>query len=178
VQRIAHTLGERVKRSDAYAKLARLRLNALPHYALYKTLDDRWLSIGIVSEHKFWVALCDALEMPRVRGLPLLARVATASTLRRMIARAVRRRTLAEWLDVIDRTSLPVAPVLTVPEALADPQLATRQHHVTTDGRADDSLLTCAPSALVATAVTPAPDLGADTDDVLTSLDGRSVRKG
>jgi crotonobetainyl-CoA:carnitine CoA-transferase CaiB-like acyl-CoA transferase len=178
VQRIAHTLGERVKRSDAYAKLARLRLNALPHYALYKTLDDRWLSIGIVSEHKFWVALCDALEMPRVRGLPLLARVAAAPTLRRMISRAVRRRTLAEWLDVIDRTSLPVAPVLTVPEALADPQLAARQHHVRTDGRAEDSLLACAPSALVARAVTPAPDLGADTDDVLASLDGRSARKG
>jgi crotonobetainyl-CoA:carnitine CoA-transferase CaiB-like acyl-CoA transferase len=173
VQRIADTLGERVKRSDAYAKLARMRLHALPHYALYRTLDDRWLSVGIVGEHKFWVALCDALDLPRVRSLPLLARVAAAPTLRRMIARALRRRTLAEWLNVLDRTRLPVAPVLTVPEALADPQLAGRQNHIASGEASDASLLVCAPPALVARPLTAAPDLGADTDDVLAGLVGR-----
>ena len=173
VQRVADTLGERVKRSDAYAALSRLRLHALPHYALYRTFDDRWLSIAIVSEHKFWVALCDALELPRVRGLPLLARVAAASTLRRMIARAVRKRTLAEWLNVLDRRSLPVAPVLTVPEALADAHLAGRQNHVASrEGTVDASLLVCAPPALVARPLTAAPELGADTDEVLASLAG------
>ena len=178
VQRMADTLGERVKRSNAYARLARLRLHALPHYALYRTSDDRWLSIGIVSEHKFWVALCDALELPRVRSLPMLARVAAAPTLRRMIARAVRRRTLAEWLNALDRRSLPVAPVLTVPEALADPQLAGRQNHVASgDGAADGSPLVCAPPALVARSLTAAPDLGVDTDVVLASLGDGSVRR-
>jgi len=174
VQRIADTLGERVKRSDAYAKLARLRLHALPHYALYRTFDDRWLSIGIVSEHKFWVALCDALELPRIRGLPLLARVAAAATLRRMISRAIRRRTLAEWLDVLDRRSLPVAPVLTVPESLADPHLAGRQRHVVSG---DATLLQCAPPALVAQPLTAAPDLGANTDEVLASLGNGAARR-
>jgi crotonobetainyl-CoA:carnitine CoA-transferase CaiB-like acyl-CoA transferase len=178
VQRIADTLGDRVKRSDAYAKLARLRLHALPHYALYRTFDDRWLSIGIVGEHKFWVALCDALQLPRVRSLPLLARVAAASTLRRMIARAVRKRTLAEWLNVLDRRTIPVAPVLTVPEALADPHLAGRQHHVTSiDGAPDPSLLVSAPPALVARPLPAAPDLGADTDEVLASLGDHAVRR-
>jgi crotonobetainyl-CoA:carnitine CoA-transferase CaiB-like acyl-CoA transferase len=176
VQRIADTLGERVKRSDAYAKLARLRLHALPHYALYRTFDDRWLSIGIVGEHKFWVALCDALELPRVRSLPLLARVAAAPTLRRMISRAVRRRTLAEWLNVLDRRTLPVAPVLTVPEALADPHLAGRQNHVSSSDGASASLLTCAPPALVARPLTTAPDLGADTAEILASLRAGAAR--
>ena len=97
-----------------------------------------------------------------------------------MISRAVRRRTLAEWLEVLDRTSVPVAPVLTVPEALADPQLAARQHRVTGShaGGEDGALFGCAPAALVSQALSPAPDLGADTDDVLASLDGRSTRKG
>lgn len=171
VQRIAETVGERVKRSDVYARLARLRLHALPHYALYRTLDDRFLSIGIVSEHKFWSALCDALELPRVRGLPLLARVAAAPTLRRMIARAVRRRSLAEWLNVIDRKVVPIAPVLTVPEALADPQLAARQNHLATDDRrGDSSVLVCAPPALAQTPLGAAPDLGADNDEILGGL--------
>jgi len=178
VQRLANSVGERVKQSDAYAKLARLRLHALPHYALYRTFDDRWLSIGIVSEHKFWVALCDALELPRVRSLPLLARVAAAQTLRRMIARAVRRRTLAEWLEVLDRRTIPVAPVLTVPEALADPHLAGRQNHVATSGGATDgSRLVCAPPSLVARPLAAAPDLGADTDEILRSLGDRGVRR-
>jgi alpha-methylacyl-CoA racemase len=174
VQRMADTLGERVKRSDAYAKLARLRLHALPHYALYRTSDDRWLSIGIVGEHKFWVALCDALELPRVRNLPLVARVAAAPTLRRMIARAIRRRTLAEWLEVLDRRTIPVAPVLTVPEALTDRQLAGRQTHIVAEEAGGASLLSPAPPALVARPVHPAPDLGADTDEVLASLDSRA----
>jgi crotonobetainyl-CoA:carnitine CoA-transferase CaiB-like acyl-CoA transferase len=179
VQRIADTLGERVKRSDAYAKLARLRLHALPHYSLYRTFDDRWLSIGIVSEHKFWVALCDALELPRVRSLPLLARVAAAATLRRMISRAVRRRTLAEWLEVLDRRSVPIAPVLTVPEALADPHLAGRQNYVAPrDGSSDAALLSCVPPALAARALVAAPDLGADTDDVLASVRESAARRG
>ena len=170
VQRIADTLGERVKRSDAYAKLARLRLHALPHYALYRTFDDRWLSIAIVGEHKFWTALCDAFELPRVRGLPLLARVAAAPTLRRMIARAVRRRTLAEWLNVLDRRTIPVAPVLTVPEALSDPQLSGRRTYVVSSEAGEASLLACAPPALVARPLDPAPDLGANTDEVLSSI--------
>ena len=178
VQRIADTLGERVKRSEAYAKLARLRLHALPHYALYRTFDDRWLSVAIVTEHKFWTALCDALELPRVRSLPLLARVAAAPTLRRMISRAVRKRTLAEWLSVLDRRALPIAPVLTVPEALADPHMAGRQHHVASgDGAADSSVLVCAPHALVARPLAAAPDLGADTDEVLASLGDHAVRR-
>ena len=144
----------------------------------YRTSDDRWLSIGIVGEHKFWVALCDALELPRVRSLPMLARVAAAPTLRRMIARGVRRRTLAEWLNALDRRTLPVAPVLTVPEALADPQLAGRQNHVASvDGATDGSLLVCAPPALVARSLTAAPDLGVDTDVVLASLGDGSVRR-
>jgi crotonobetainyl-CoA:carnitine CoA-transferase CaiB-like acyl-CoA transferase len=174
VQRMADTLGERVKRSDAYAKLARLRLHALPHYALYRTSDDRWLSIGIVGEHKFWVALCDALELPRVRNLPLVARVAAASTLRRMIARAIRRRTLAEWLEVLDRRTIPVAPVLTVPEALTDRQLAGRQTHIVSEEAGGASLLSPSPPALVARPLHAAPDLGADTDEVLASLDSRA----
>ena len=175
VQRIADTLGERVKRSDAWTKLARLRLHALPHYALFRTFDDRWLSIGIVGEHKFWVALCDALELPRVRNLPLVARVAAAPTLRRMIGRAIKKRTLAEWLNVLDRRSIPVAPVLTVPEALADPHLAGRQAHVVSADTSDSSLLASAPPALVARPLGPAPDLGADTDELLSSLDRSAV---
>jgi crotonobetainyl-CoA:carnitine CoA-transferase CaiB-like acyl-CoA transferase len=88
----------------------------------------------------------------------------------------VRRRTLADWLNVLDRRSLPVAPVLTVPEALADPHLAGRQNHVASNGGAPDgSLLVCAPPALVARPLAAAPDLGADTDDVLSSLKGRAV---
>ncbi|MET0596018.1 MAG: CaiB/BaiF CoA-transferase family protein, partial [Polyangiaceae bacterium] len=176
VQRIADTVGERVKKSDVYTRLARLRLHALPHYAFYRTLDDRFLSIGIVGENKFWTALCDALDLPRVRSLPFLARVAAAPTLRRVIARAVRRRSLAEWLNVLDRTTIPVAPVLTVQEALADPQLAGRQSHVVAPDARDAALLICAPPALAQTPLGQAPDLGADNDEILGGLPDGAAR--
>lgn len=115
----------------AWRNLVRLRLHALPHYAVYRTADDRWISVGIVDEQKFWMALCEGLELPAhvsktLGAIPFAARVITSRPVRRVIAEAFRRRTLAEWLGRLDRAKVPVAPVLRLDEALRDPQLAGR----------------------------------------------------
>lgn len=119
--------GELLKRSRRWNAITRLRLHALPHYGIYRTRDDRWLSVGIVDEHKFWRALCQGLGMPRFAAeLTPAARLVAAPTLRRMLARAFRRHSLAHWLSFFDRERVPIAPVLPLTEALADPHLRTR----------------------------------------------------
>jgi crotonobetainyl-CoA:carnitine CoA-transferase CaiB-like acyl-CoA transferase len=157
VHDLADRLGERMKRSRSWERLTRLRLHALPHYGIYRTRDDRWLSIGIVDEHKFWVALCEGLGLPALRGIPLVARVLSSTPLRRVIARAIGRQDLDHWLQVLDRDRVPIAPVLTVPEALANPQIRARR----------DAGGVGAPAALVATTLGAAPRLGQHTFEVL-----------
>jgi crotonobetainyl-CoA:carnitine CoA-transferase CaiB-like acyl-CoA transferase len=66
--------------------------------------------------------------------------------------------------------------VLTVQEALADPQLAARQNHVAAPDARDAALLVCAPPALAQTPLGPAPDLGADNDEILGALSEHRAR--
>ncbi|MCA9709563.1 MAG: CoA transferase, partial [Myxococcales bacterium] len=96
-------LGGRLQQTRTWRGLVRLRLHALPHYALYRTRDDQWLSVGIVDEQKFWVALCEALPLPApvrrsILAIPLGARMVTSTPVRRVLARAFRQRTLDQWL--------------------------------------------------------------------------------
>ena len=120
-------VGERLKRTRAFGQFARMRLHALPHYGVYRTRDDQWLSIGIVDEDKFWRALCRGLGLPAgLASIPGVGRVVAGGPLRRVVARALRRRTQAEWLEHFDRANVPVTPVLPLSKALSDPQLMTR----------------------------------------------------
>jgi len=161
-------LGMHIKRSPSWSRLVRLRLHALPHYALYQTADDRWISVGIVDEQKFWAALCKGLGLPHplsasLTAIPLAARALTAGPLRKVIAHAFRRHRLDHWLTTFDRGLVPVAPVLPLSEALNDPQLASRI--LDPEGRATT------PFPFARVPLGPGPRLGADTEQVFASLD-------
>ncbi len=159
VARTADALGERVKRTAGYRNLVRLRLHALPHYGLFRTRDDRWLSVAIVDEDKFWRALCAGLGLPRLAGVPLPLRMLGAAVLRRKVASALARHDLAHWLVHFDREQVPVAPVIPIEQVAADPQLAWRQ--------AQTGAALGAPVPLVSTVLGRAPRLGEHTGILL-----------
>lgn len=117
---------ESLRKSAPVQGLERLKLHALPHYGTYETRDGRWLAVGIVDENKFWRALCDALELPHLGKLPVAARVLLGNVVRRQLARAFQRLTLAEWMERLPRHEVPVTPVLDVREATVDAHLLTR----------------------------------------------------
>lgn len=160
VRRRSDAIGARLARTEVVQRLVRLRLHALPHYGVFRTRDDRWLSVAIVDEDKFWRALCQGLGLSRMGGLPLAVRMLGAAPLRRMVAAAIRRRELDHWLVQLDRHAIPVAPVLTVAEALADPQVLARFA-----GRPG------APAPLAQRRLAPAPALGEHTAAVFAQLD-------
>jgi crotonobetainyl-CoA:carnitine CoA-transferase CaiB-like acyl-CoA transferase len=155
-------VGERLKDTRRYKSLTRLRLYALPHYACYQTKDGRWLSVAIVDEDKFWRALCEALGVGPLGGIPMLGRFVAASPLRKVLASVFAKRDLATWLAELDRREIPVAPVLTVEEALRDPQLLGRRP--TEDGHVHS------PWPLMGPIDARAPALGEHTDEVLGAL--------
>jgi crotonobetainyl-CoA:carnitine CoA-transferase CaiB-like acyl-CoA transferase len=155
-------VGERLKDTRRYQHLTRLRLHALPHYAIYQTKDERWLSVGIVDEDKFWRALCDALGIGALGGIPMLGRFVAAKPLRRVLAAVIAKRDLATWLRDLNRREIPVAPVLTIDEALRDPQVLGR--------RPSETRHVHSPWPLMGPIDARAPALGEHTEEILGPL--------
>jgi crotonobetainyl-CoA:carnitine CoA-transferase CaiB-like acyl-CoA transferase len=91
--------------------------------------SDGWLVIMVMKE-KFWERLVERLELPGLRDdarfRSFAERLANRTTLVPILRARFRERTTAEWLERL-RGHVPVAPVYTVDEALADPQVEARR---------------------------------------------------
>jgi crotonobetainyl-CoA:carnitine CoA-transferase CaiB-like acyl-CoA transferase len=101
--------------------------SAVP-YGLYPTLDGQ-LVLATLAEH-FWPRLCDALELPEQARDPALAynagRVAQRDLVERLVCESLRTRTTAEWEKRLLEADIPHAAVLSVGQALRQPQIAAR----------------------------------------------------
>ena len=89
---------------------------------------DGWLVIMVMKE-KFWQRLVECLELPALaddaRFRTFADRLAHRGVLIPLLEDVFRRRTTAEWLLRL-RGRVPVAPVYSVEEALADEQTIAR----------------------------------------------------
>ena len=90
---------------------------------------DGWLVIMVMKE-KFWTRLAERVGRPELAADPRFRtfpdRLAHRDALADVLRAEFRRRTTAEWLERL-RGHVPVAPVYTVEEALADEQAAARE---------------------------------------------------
>jgi len=84
----------------------------------------------MVMKEKFWHRLVDRLDLPALgddaRFRTFTDRLANRAALVPLVAARMRERTTAEWLERL-RGHVPVAPVYTVAEALADEQVHARE---------------------------------------------------
>jgi len=96
-----------------------LNLGGDPAYLVYRTSDDRYISIGSLEE-KFWDRLCRVLERPELRE----ARTSDPVGTRRELERIFATRTRAEWESLLEPAGVCFAPVNDLEEALADPRVA------------------------------------------------------
>ncbi|RNI23851.1 CaiB/BaiF CoA transferase family protein [Flexivirga caeni] len=100
-----------------------------PFYRVYRTADDRWLSVAAI-EPKFYAALLDGL------GLPIDPAGQHDRTrwpaLRDTFAARIATRARDEWVDLFAGTDACVVPVLEPEEAASDPHLAERGVYVDT----------------------------------------------
>ena len=98
-------------------------------YRVYETADGRHLAVGAL-EQKFWESFCDAAGLAQLRTRHWAhgeapGSVAAHETIA-CVAEQLRRRTLAEWLQVFGAVDACVTPVLTPAEALVHEQAAAR----------------------------------------------------
>jgi alpha-methylacyl-CoA racemase len=100
-------------------------LNGGSYYDYYETQDGRYLAIGSL-EPKFWQGFCQTINRPDLIGRALDQTPANQQALKGEIAAVIRERPLAEWAAVFAPLDLCVEPVLTIPEALAQPQAQAR----------------------------------------------------
>jgi alpha-methylacyl-CoA racemase len=95
-----------------------------PFYDVYETADGEWVSIGSI-EPQFFAQLVELTgivtddlphQMDR-KGWPLL---------RERLSAAIKAKTRAEWIDVLEGTDVCFAPVLPMSEAKEHPHLVAR----------------------------------------------------
>jgi alpha-methylacyl-CoA racemase len=147
-----------------------------PFYDVYQTADGRHMAVGAL-EPQFYAAFLSGLFAPEPppAGLPAQHDRAGWPALREAFAARFAQRSQQDWTSAFSGTDACVAPVRTMTEAPADPQLAARGTYVTAGGvmqpapapRFGDGTPGAPIGALPPGLVAPA---GADTRAVLTEL--------
>jgi crotonobetainyl-CoA:carnitine CoA-transferase CaiB-like acyl-CoA transferase len=145
-------------------------LHTLPHYGIFETSDGEGLAIGIAHEDWFWNGLCEALGMEECKGLNTIERAMRGQELTPLVAEAVRRRPLEEWMRILTENDVPHAPLATIVEALDDPQV--RHRDMVVEIKTQDSSIKQlgSPYKLSQTPPRfemPPPRLGEHTDELL-----------
>ena len=96
-------------------------------YDTYPTRDGKWMTVAAI-EPRFWANLCELL------GLPHWADHqhddAVQDTIREEMRAVFVTRTRDEWTASLSASDTCVAPVLTVPEVVADDQFVARGDYV------------------------------------------------
>ena len=105
--------------------------NRHPSIVPYETFEasDGCFNLGTANQAQ-WETFCAAAGLPELLGDPRFAtvalRVGNYEALRARLDAEFRKKTVAHWLLLLRGAGLPCGEVRTVPQALADPQLAAR----------------------------------------------------
>ena len=105
---------------------------ASPGYGVFRTRDDAWIALGVLSEQRLWDAICRALDLEDLEGLPFATLVARTDEVNASITVAIGRLDRDDAIARFDREGAPASPVLDPAEAVAHPQLRARAFHVDT----------------------------------------------
>lgn len=135
-----------------------------PWYGVYRTADDRWMSIGS-NEARFWA---NALRVLGLEGeeLPHQHDESGWPELRRLLEERILTRTRDEWSALAEGQDACFTPVLSLTEAPEHPHLVARETFIDVEGivqPAPAPRFSRTPGAVQ----NPPPIAGADTDAVL-----------
>lgn len=112
---------------EAPRRLGSAHPNIVPYQAFEAA--DGWLTVAVGNDAQF-ARLCEVLGLPGLPADPRFAgndaRVEHRAELLEVLAAAVRREPRAAWLERLREAGVPAGPVNTLPEALADEQVAAR----------------------------------------------------
>ncbi|HAA92395.1 MAG TPA: CoA transferase [Rhodospirillaceae bacterium] len=138
------------------------------------TTKDGWIFL-MCNKEKFWPNLCEKIGRPGLGTDPRYARFKNRLEHRQeiqdLLDDALSARTTEEWLNHF-AGSVPAAPILDVGQAIENPFVIDRGKHMqlTLQDGTPFRLLDAPFETGTPTPNNPAPELGADTDDILAGI--------
>lgn len=97
---------------------------ALPNYSFYECADGKYMAVGAL-EPKFWANLTTALGRPDLSRKPMAPGKAS-DPIRAEVAAIFKTRTRDEWEKILLQHDACTTAILTLEEALKDPQVIAR----------------------------------------------------
>jgi crotonobetainyl-CoA:carnitine CoA-transferase CaiB-like acyl-CoA transferase len=98
----------------------------IPHYGIFQTKDNKFITLGIIHEEHFWENLCTVIDLGEMRSLTLMERVGRREEVLSALQAAFMTKTREEWISLLHEADVPCGPVLTVEESFSDPQIRHR----------------------------------------------------
>lgn len=151
-------------------------------YCMYSTADDRAIIICPI-EKKYWESFCDVIGLPadwKDRGDWSASGMYHGNEEEKpVIGELMRRKTLAELFDLLEASGVPFAPILSPAEALASEQAEAERVliHIANPNGARSFGVPRSPVAITTPGVTdprdmmtPPPDVGQDTSEILADV--------
>jgi crotonobetainyl-CoA:carnitine CoA-transferase CaiB-like acyl-CoA transferase len=134
-------------------------------YNVYRTSDGQLLALGAL-ELKFWVAFCNAIDRPDLAARHATGEADQAALIAEMRA-VFATRTRDEWLRQLAPHDVCLTPVNSPQDALKDPHVRARDLVQTASGMSviRPPFLGRVPN------LSPPPDVGQHTRDVIASLE-------
>ena len=110
-------------------RVARSGHPSLVPFQLFQGGDGNWFVVACAKE-KFWIRLAEVIGRPELgtdeRFIDFSARLRNKEELISILDVEFAGRSANEWVDALAQAGVPTGPVLDVPAALADPQVAAR----------------------------------------------------
>ena len=98
-----------------------------PLVLVYKTKDDRHISLVFLQADRYWRPFCDVIDRPDLRDDPrfvdIASRKANSDALIAALDAEFASRTFEEWKQLLSGLDAPWAPVQAVRELIDDPQV-------------------------------------------------------
>ena len=135
---------------------------------------DGWIFL-MCNKEKFWPVLCDKIGRPELGSDPRYAnfksRLENRRDIQTLLDDTLSAKTTAEWLEIFAGI-VPAAPILNLGEAIENPFIKERDRvmDLTLQDGTPFRLLDAPFQTGTPTPTNPAPELGANTDEILKKL--------
>jgi crotonobetainyl-CoA:carnitine CoA-transferase CaiB-like acyl-CoA transferase len=154
-----------------------------PLWNHYRCADGEWIALSMLQADRYWVPLCEALEIPEAAHDPrfatMLDRMGNCAECVALLDATFARRPRAEWLDRLARGGdFIVSAVNSVDQLPDDPQIRANAYVTTFEhpayGPTDVVGIPVRLSATPGTLRLPAPEFGQHTEQILVEELGYS----
>jgi len=174
---LANTASNYLISGDVPARYGNAHPNIVP-YQVFRA-RDRYFALGIGNDPQ-WQKFCELAQHPEWaeddRFITNEARVKNRETLVALLDDLFSQREVEEWLSDLEMLGIPAAPINSIDQVFADPQVQAREMKVDVPREGGGSVpqvtspikIPTSPSQLLS----DPPALGQDTDEILSEILG------